>query len=220
VTVPVGRPELEIGEASSGGEPARRVDEIDADRLAREGDRARRAWIRLEDVEIVPHEPELNVDEADDSKCRSESTDRALHERERLGGERGGGRTHEESPECTPASSTCSITAATKVCAPSQSASTSISTAPSEEAVDEHAPPLAAAAPTSRPSSTRACCARRGRRRPDEDRVADLLRDLDRLAGSPPRPTGNAMPSSPQSAAKRSRSSARSTAPNGVPRIA
>ena len=41
-----------------------------------------------------------------------------------------GGSTHAESPECTPASSTCSITPAIQVSSPSESASTSISTAP------------------------------------------------------------------------------------------
>ena len=94
---------------------------------------------------------------------------------------------------------------------------------PFEEAVDEHAPALAAAARDflGRVADAHVASAE-DVRRPDEHRVADLLRDrrppLGRLAAMPQ--GGTAMPSSPQRAAKRSRSSARSTASNGVPRIA
>jgi hypothetical protein len=49
-----------------------------------------------------------------------------------------GGIWHDESPECTPASSMCSITAPTNTSVPSHTASTSISIAPLEEPVDQH----------------------------------------------------------------------------------
>ena len=97
---------------------------------------------------------------------------------------------------------------------PSQSASTSSSTAPSRKRSTSTAPArLGRAATSSGVVADPHAPAAEDVGRPHEHRVADLLGGLDRHVGSSAMPqAGTAIPSAPQSSAKRSRSSARSTA--------
>ena len=95
----------------------------------------------------------------------------------------GAGRTQAESPEWTPASSTCCMTAATYVSAPSQSASTSTSTACSTKRstrIRSNGGHLANLVGRVADAHRAAAEDVRG---PDEHRVADPLGDLDRLVG-------------------------------------
>ena len=93
-------------------EPTGRLDEVDPDRLARERHGARRARVRFEDVHGAVGDRELDVEEADDAERRAEPLDHVLDlERVRSVSDCAGS-TQAESPEWTPASSTCCITAA------------------------------------------------------------------------------------------------------------
>ena len=103
-----------VGQARAGGDPAGGVDEVGADRLARERNRARRARVDLEHEDLAVGDRELDVEQADDAERRGEPADDVVDLGERRRGETpGAGSTHDESPEWTPASSTCCITAAT-----------------------------------------------------------------------------------------------------------
>ena len=84
--------EGELAERLARGELARGLDEVDADRLARERHRAGGARVRLEDVHGRVRDRELHVEQADDAERGPESLHDVLdlepvRERERLGRE-------------------------------------------------------------------------------------------------------------------------------------
>src|SRR5579862_1666616 len=69
----------EVGDARAGGEPTRRGNQLHARRLAHERNRARRARVRLEDVEVAAgRERDLDVEKADDAERAAERAYRVL----------------------------------------------------------------------------------------------------------------------------------------------
>ena len=125
----------------------------------------------------------------------------------------GAGSTQAESPEWTPARSTCSTIAATQPSSPSQSTSTSSSSAPSRKRSTSAGP---SSSSSSGPRATRMPAAAEHVRGPDEHRVAGARRERARLGRRRACvQAGARRPSSASSAPKRPRSSARSIARAG-----
>ena len=123
--------QIELGERLAEQEPARVLDERHAGRLRDERHRARRARVRLEHVELVAGERELEVEQAAGAERRARSPVAAsrISCLGALASRSAPGTTTAESPEWLPARSTCSRIAATHASSPSQSTSTSSSIA-------------------------------------------------------------------------------------------
>ena len=103
----------------------------------------------------------------------------------------GAGSTQDESPECTPASSTCCITAATHVSSPSDTASTSISIALSRKRSTRVRMPSGAARPDGLlVVADDHVAAAQDVRRTNEHRVADPVGDRGRLVCPARHPPG------------------------------
>ena len=100
----------QLGERRAEHRPRRDLRERHAGRLAHERHRAARARVRLDDEHLAVLHRVLHVEQADDVERAGERA-RVLFDRLRAPGAAsvGGGIAHAESPECTPASSMCSI---------------------------------------------------------------------------------------------------------------
>ena len=179
---PRGR-EPEVGELLAVREPARRLDEVDSGRLAREGHRARGARVRLEHVDGRVGDRELDVEQPDDAERRPEPLDDVLdlervRQRQRLR------REHARRVAGVHARLLDVLhDRADEHVVPSQSASTSISIAFSTNRSISTGPLTAAIA--AREVALVVADAHRAPaedvRRADEHRVADLARGGERL---------------------------------------
>ena len=101
---------VELGERRARREPAGRVDEVDPGRLRRVRDRARGPRVDLEDVDLARRDRELDVQQPDDAERRARAGERA---RGSPASRTAPAARTTSRPSGCPASSTCSITAAT-----------------------------------------------------------------------------------------------------------
>ena len=104
------RRELEVGDCRARREPAGGVDEVDPGRLGGVGNGARRPRVHLEHVDLAARDRELHVQQPDHAERRAEARGSA-HGSRASPTARAARMTSR--PEWIPASSTCSMTAAT-----------------------------------------------------------------------------------------------------------
>ena len=134
----------ELDQGLSHHDAHRDLRECDAGRFGDEGHRALGARIRLEDVDLLVLDRVLDVDESHDAERLGDLAGvRVQWSRAPLRSASGAAARTPSRHECTPASSTCSITPATKISpSTSRTASTSTSIGVFEETVDQDRPAL------------------------------------------------------------------------------